>query len=116
MPILITQSHTPPPVVQGAYRWLFPEVEGEAASQELGEEIWPGYAAVYSTAEQFELFQDAYVPDEIAFRYLVEQWHTERGVASSTTEILLLSFLPEHHRYGRESCSADFGSDRIRRW
>jgi hypothetical protein len=88
--ILITQTHVPAPVVQGAYRWLFAEGEAEAANQERYEEIWPyNFFAPCPMAEQYELFLDACVPNEIEFRYLAEQWRAERGVASSTTEILL---------------------------
>jgi hypothetical protein len=90
--ILITSNLAPPPpVISGVYQWLFAEEDIEAANQEQGEEIWSYDVASYGPAEeQYELFLDTCcIQDELAFRYLVEQWRVERGVASSTTEILL---------------------------
>lgn len=90
---IVTQSILPSPVViQGAYRWFFAEEEpvdivilpGGVGSDSIEASERPQIPE-----EQYALNLDACVAPETLFKQLVHQWREERGVSSSTTEILL---------------------------
>src|SRR6266478_3983165 len=82
---LITQSEVPPCVVQGAYEWLFGEEQQVQISQ-IGTDWIQGPS---STPQQYELFEDPWVENSPIFKDLVSLWRAERGVSSSTTDIVL---------------------------
>jgi len=79
-------SRTPvlPAVIQGAYDWFFPEHTNGAT-------LLTDYASpmAFYTIGQLELPFESCTEDQFIFDSFVEQWRTERGATSSTTEMIL---------------------------
>lgn len=86
--MLFTQ--TVPPnfaIVQGAYNWLWPNQSTEVYSWEESCAGW--ICEITSGEDQYQLFEGACVDPAATFNQLVEDWRADRGVTSSTSDILL---------------------------
>ena len=81
MPNLVTQCSVPQQVIQGAYAWLCDSQEFNVCNSGGG---WPHQ----EPTPQYDLFT-VLVDEKPVFPCLVAQWRIERGIRSSTTDILL---------------------------
>ena len=77
---------TPAPVIQAAYRWIFAE---EVHHQQDESQAFLYQMIAFAGARQNEIQTDLCIEDQLLFKELAKQWQYERGVSSSTTEIIL---------------------------
>jgi len=94
--IVVTQSPTPIPVIQGAYEWLCAESLGMElhlnaqrpyTSGDLG--VFTEHLSSVGFTSNIALPTDPPVEEWLKFQVLLEQWHAERGAMSSITEMSL---------------------------
>jgi hypothetical protein len=91
MPTVTFSKHydASPTVVRRAYEWYFPE---EMQQIEHNPEFYENTFCAGNISQQLEMFpQQAAIEDYFFFKLLVDQWRSECGATSSTSEIVLSS-------------------------